>query len=204
MNIMKKLIFLLENILKKINLTLLFLLIFTLYGLEIKSKERWLLDKTLSTITFEVPVLLSKNVKGEFKEIEGLVEIDLKKKQNNKALFSVNTKSVDINYTKYKDLLLSDIFFFSSEYPLAVIDTKKFSYINEKEIKLDVEFSLKGKNKILPLDIYINRLAEELVQIKSLMVFSRNEFNIGRGKWSNSVILKDKVTIKTNLFLFKE
>ena len=159
MNIMKKLIFLLENILKKINLTLLFLLIFTLYGLEIKSKERWLLDKTLSTITFEVPVLLSKNVKGEFKEIEGLVEIDLKKKQNNKALFSVNTKSVDINYTKYKDLLLSDIFFFSSEYPLAVIDTKKFSYINEKEIKLDVEFSLKGKNKILPLDIYINRLA---------------------------------------------
>ncbi len=204
MNIMKKLIFLLENILKKINLTLLFLLIFTLYGLEIKSKERWLLDKTLSTITFEVPVLLSKNVKGEFKEIEGLVEIDLKKKQNNKALFSVNTKSVDINYTKYKDLLLSDIFFFSSEYPLAVIDTKKFSYINEKEIKLDVEFSLKGKNKILPLDIYINRLAEELVQIKSLMVFSRNEFNIGSGKWSNSVILKDKVTIKTNLFLFKE
>ena len=204
MNIMKKLIFLLENILKKINLTLLFLLIFTLYGLEIKSKERWLLDKTLSTITFEVPVLLSKNVKGEFKEIEGLVEIDLKKKQNNKALFSVNTKSVDINYTKYKDLLLSDIFFFSSEYPLAVIDTKKFSYINEKEIKLDVEFSLKGKNKILPLDIYINRLAEELVQIKSLMVFSRNEFNIGKGKWSNSVILKDKVTIKTNLFLFKE
>jgi len=201
---MKKLIFLLENILKKINLTLLFLLIFTLYGLEIKSKERWLLDKTLSTITFEVPVLLSKNVKGEFKEIEGLVEIDLKKKQNNKALFSVNTKSVDINYTKYKDLLLSDIFFFSSEYPLAVIDTKKFSYINEKEIKLDVEFSLKGKNKILPLDIYINRLAEELVQIKSLMVFSRNEFNIGKGKWSNSVILKDKVTIKTNLFLFKE
>ena len=204
MNIMKKLIFLLENILKKINLTLLFLLIFTLYALEIKSKERWLLDKTLSTITFEVPVLLSKNVKGEFKEIEGLVEIDLKKKQNNKALFSVNTKSVDINYTKYKDLLLSDIFFFSSEYPLAVIDTKKFSYINEKEIKLDVEFSLKGKNKILPLDIYINRLAEELVQIKSLMVFSRNEFNIGSGKWSNSVILKDKVTIKTNLFLFKE
>ena len=201
---MKKLIFLLENILKKINLTLLFLLIFTLYALEIKSKERWLLDKTLSTITFEVPVLLSKNVKGEFKEIEGLVEIDLKKKQNNKALFSVNTKSVDINYTKYKDLLLSDIFFFSSEYPLAVIDTKKFSYINEKEIKLDVEFSLKGKNKILPLDIYINRLAEELVQIKSFMVFSRNEFNIGKGKWSNSVILKDKVTIKTNLFLFKE
>ena len=201
---MKKLIFLLENILKKINLTLLFLLIFTLYALEIKSKERWLLDKKLSTITFEVPVLLSKNVKGEFKEIEGLVEIDLKKKQNNKALFSVNTKSVDINYTKYKDLLLSDIFFFSSEYPLAVIDTKKFSYINEKEIKLDVEFSLKGKNKVLPLNIYINRLAEELVQIKSLMVFSRNEFNIGKGKWSNSVILKDKVTIKTNLFLFKE
>ena len=84
----------------------LFLLIFTL---NLKAKENWILDRNLSSIEFELPVLLLKNVKGKFTDIEGLVEIDIDSKKNNKAIFSVSIKSIDMNYKKYKDLLLSKI-----------------------------------------------------------------------------------------------
>ena len=47
-----------------------------------KAKEIWILDTDLSTIKFELPVLLANNVFGEFKIIDGLVEIDLEKKKN--------------------------------------------------------------------------------------------------------------------------
>ena len=50
----------------------------------------------------------------------------------------------------------------------------------------------------------MTELAEELVQIKSELIFSRTKFEIGLGSWKNTSILKDKVKIKTNLFLFKE
>ena len=109
-----------------------------------------------------------------------------------------------MNYIKYKDLLLSNIFFDAIKFPLAVIDTKKFSYDNENELKLDAELTLKGKSEMVPLVINVTRLAEELVQIQTEMIFSRTAFNIGIEKWQNTTILKDKVKFQTNLFLFKE
>ena len=91
-----------------------------------------------------------------------------------------------------------------SQFPKAVIDTKKFSYNNEEETELRVELTLKGKSEIVPLNIYVKRLAEELVQIQSELTFSRTNFDIGIGRWQNTSILKDKVKIRTNLFLFRE
>jgi len=177
---------------------------FSLSPSLVHASERWVLDKTLSTIEFELPVLFAKNVRGKFNTIEGFVELDVNKKINNKAIFSVEINDLDMNYIKYKDLLLSNIFFDASKFPKAVVDTKKFSYTNEKEIQINVELTLKGKSEIVPLIIKITRLAEELVQIQSELTFSRTNFMIGIGKWSNTSILKDKVKLKTNLFLFRE
>ena len=202
---MRKLIFLHVIILKKINALLALIATSSLFfASSIYAGEKWGVDKELSTISFELPVLFAKNVRGTFKNIEGFIEIDLDKKKNNKAIFSVVINSIDMNYAKYRDLLLSDIFFDAKQFPIAVVDTKKFSYQNEKKITLDVEVTIKDKSEIVPLTILVKRLGEELVQIETELSFSRTFFNIGTGKWSNTTILKDKATIKTNLFLFKE
>ena len=200
---MKKQIIWLEDILKIFNF---FLILFFLFfsSNKLYAAERWVLDKNLSTIEFELPVLLANNVKGKFNNIEGYVELDVEKKINNKAIFSIQINDLDMNYIKYKDLLLSNIFFDVFQFPKAVVDTKKFSYDNEKEILLNVELTLKGKNETVPLTIYVTRLAEELVQIQSELIFSRTKFNIGINKWQNTKILKDKVKLKTNFFLFRE
>lgn len=203
MYIMKKLIFWLGDILKN-NKFIIKILFFLFVASQTYATEKWVLDKTLSSIEFELPVLFAKNVKGQFNEIEGFIELDVTKKINNKAIFSVKTTNLDMNYIKYRDLLLSNIFFNSNQYPLAVVDTKKFSYINENEFDLTVELTIKGKSQMVPLKINVTRLAEELVQIQSELTFSRTNFEIGTGKWSNTSILKDKVSLKTNLFLFRE
>ena len=171
---------------------------------KVISKESWLLDKNLSSIKFELPVLFANNVQGKFEEINGIIEIDLTNKENNKAIFSVKINSINMNYKKYKNLLLSDIFFDSYNFPVALVDTKKFSYKNENEFSLEVELTIKGKTEIVPLDIEIIHLANELIQIKTDLDFSRTLFNIGTGKWKSTAILKDKGVIKTNLFLFKQ
>ena len=171
---------------------------------KVISKESWLLDKNLSSIEFELPVLFANNVQGKFEEINGIIEIDLANKENNKAIFSVKMNSINMNYKKYKNLLLSNIFFDSYNFPVALVDTKKFSYKNENEFSLEVELTIKGKTEIVPLDIEIIHLANELIQIKTDLDFSRTLFNIGTGKWKSTAILKDKGVIKTNLFLFKQ
>ena len=200
---MKKQIIWQGALLKKIKLFFVItsLLIFSNISL---ASEKWILDRSISSIEFELPVLFAKNVKGKFNTIEGFVEIDLDKKENNKAIFSVAIADIEINYKKYKNLLLSEIFFDEKKFPIALVDTRKFSYSDEKEIVIDVEFTIKGKSRIIPLTIKITQLAEEVVQIQSDLQFSRTDFEIGIGNWKNTSILKDKVKIKTNLFLFKE
>ena len=200
---MKKQITWLDDILKKYKFFFILFLFLSLPNLTYAS-DRWILDKELSTIEFELPVLFAKNVKGSFNTMEGFIEIDVRQKENNKAIFYVELNDLEMNYTKYKDLLLSNIFFDANQFPKAVVDTKKFSYVNETELELQVELTIKGKSAMVPLIINVKRLAEELVQIQSELTFSRTDFKIGIGKWKNTSILKDKVILKTNLFLFRE
>ena len=200
---MKKQIIWQGAILKKYKFFL-FLILLNVIPSFSHAAERWILDKSLSTIEFELPVLFAKNVKGSFNTIDGFVELDLNQKENNKAIFYVEVNDLDMNYIKYKDLLLSNVFFDAQQFPKAVVDTKKFSYVNETEFSLDVELSIKGKSAIVPLVINVKRLAEELVQIQSELIFSRTAFEIGIGNWKNTTILKDKVKLSTNLFLFRE
>ena len=200
---MKKQIIWQGAILRKFKFFLIFLYFIIQPTLTLAS-ERWILDKSLSTVEFELPVLFAKNVKGKFNTIEGFVELDVTEKNNNKAIFLVEINDIDMNYIKYKDLLLSNIFFDAKNFPKAVVDTKKFSYKNDTEIEIEIELTIKGKNAMIPLKVYVFRLAEELVQIQSEMIFSRTAFNIGIDKWQNTSILKDKVKLQTNLFLFKE
>ena len=134
---MKKQIFWLDVLLKKVNkISILILFLFSLIPSIVFASEKWVLDKELSSITFELPVLLAKNVQGTFISIEGFVEIDVDHKKNNKAIFSVDIGSIDMNYKKYKKLLLSNIFFNERQFPKAVIDTKKFAYQNEAELEI--------------------------------------------------------------------
>ncbi len=205
MNLMKKQIFLLENLLKKIlNKYLLLILIFSFITAEVNAKEKWVVDKDISKIKFEVPVLFATNVIGEFKDFDGFVEIDLNNKTNNKAIISIKLNSAYINYKKYKSLILSEIFFDTNNYPLAVIDTKKFSYEDEKELNLMVELTIKGKNKIIQTELKIKNLSKEIIQILGKTEFSRSEFSIGTGSWKNTTILKDNIKVNSEIYLIKE
>ena len=84
------------------------------------------------------------------------------------------------------------------------MDTKKFSYKDEEELKLNIELTIKGLSKILETKIKIKKYTNDLVQILGDLELSRNEFNIGIGNWSNTTILKDTIKIKSNIFLIRE
>ena len=193
------------NTLKKIikNLTYFLIVIFFCIN-QSYANERWMIDKDISKISFEVPVLFTTNVKGSFKDIDGFVQLDTKDREKNKAIFSVSINSIEINYQKYKELLLSPIFFNANKYPLGVLDTKNFLYKNNKISKLEIELTIKNKTIKIPINLEVNQLTQDLVQIKGKLFFLRSDFNIGTGNWQNTTILKDRVELNYDIFLFRE
>ena len=176
-----------------------------LYCKQSVANDLWSIDKNISSIEFEVPVLFAKNVTGKFNTFDGFVSLDLSNKNNNKALINVNIDSLDLNYERYKDLVLSEVFFDAKKFPLGLIDTNNFKfYYEDNKINLIGELTIKGKSQKIPLNIEVIKLANELVHVKSEISFSRNDFEIGIGNWKNTTILKDKINIRANIFLFKE
>ena len=84
---------------------------------------------------------------------------------------------------------------------------------NQTQEKKDLLRNLGAELRLVPPKPYsddnnfvkvASRLADELVQIRSELTFSRTNFKIGTGQRSNTSILRDKIIIKTNLFLFRE
>ena len=193
------------NTLKKIIKNLIYFLIVIFFCInQSYANERWRIDKEISKISFEVPVLFTTNVKGSFKDIDGFVQLDTKDREKNKAIFSVSINSIEINYQKYKELLLSPIFFNANKYPLGVLDTKNFLYIDNKIPKLEIELTIKNKTIKIPINLEVNQLTQDLVQIKGKLFFLRSDFNIGTGNWQNTTILKDRVELNYDIFLFRE
>ena len=193
------------NTLKKIIKNLIYFLIVIFFCInQSYANEKWKIDKEISKISFEVPVLFTTNVKGSFKDIDGFVQLDTKDREKNKAIFSVSINSIEINYQKYKELLLSPIFFNANKYPLGVLDTKNFLYINNKISKLEIELTIKNKTIKIPINLEVNQLTQDLVQIKGKLFFLRSDFNIGTGNWQNTTILKDRVELNYDIFLFRE
>ena len=79
-----------------------------LYCKQSAANDLWTIDKNISSIEFEVPVLFANNVIGKFNEFDGFVSLDLSNQNNNKALINVRIDSLDINYKRYKDLVISE------------------------------------------------------------------------------------------------
>ena len=167
------------------------------------AKETWILDEKISSISFEVPIFLGKNIEGKFKKIQGLIEIDYSLKDNTKAIFSVNINSVEMNYEKYVSLLLSETFFNEKKFPLALIETNIFEYKKEKKIKKEVELIIKNISQNIPVILEILYLTDDLIQIKGNMRFSRIAFDLGVGNWSSTAILKDIIEVNVDLFFFR-
>ena len=176
-----------------------------LYCKQSVANDLWTIDKNISSIEFEVPVLFAKNVTGKFNTFDGFVSLDLSNQSNNKALINVGIDSLELNYKRYKDLVLSEVFFDAKKFPFGLIDTNNFKFnYEDKKINLIGELTIKDKSQNIPINIEVIKLASELVQVKSDVSFSRNDFDIGTGNWKNTTILKDEIKIKANIFLFKE
>ncbi len=176
-----------------------------LYCKQSVANDLWTIDKNISSIEFEVPVLFAKNVTGKFNTFDGFVSLDFSNQNNNKALINVSIDSLDLNYKRYRNLLLSEVFFDAEKFPLGLIDTNNFQFnYEDNKINLIGELTIKGKSQNIPIHIKVIKLGSELVQVKSEISFSRNDFEIGIGNWKNTTILKNKIKIKANIFLFKE
>ena len=150
MLIMNKLITWQDDILKKFKFLLIFIC-FVIQPTLTLASERWILDTSLSTVEFELPVLFAKNVKGKFNSIEGFIELDVTEKNKDAFKQEVGLTITSMLSTELKMPILpfidegQDIYTIKTRFSDSSIKNLK---LPESDFDIDIEIKAFNKKKI--------------------------------------------------------
>jgi len=163
--------------------------------------EKWIVNNKNSSINFSIPVLLAENVTGNFKKFTGFIEVD-RKNFEGVANITIDINSITTNYDlDYGDLIRSEVFFNISQFSKASIKTKDFLINKDNTAYAFATVNIKGNEKDFKIPLSYNLQGTNKAIAKGSFIFKRTDFEIGTGIWSNTLILKDDVTVNVSLML---
>ena len=178
-----------------------YLIFFLIFCSNSSSLERWNINNSTSSINFSIPVLLAENVVGNFKKFNGYIEVD-RKNFEGVAGVTIDINSIQINYDlDYGDLIRGEVFFNNSRFPKASILTKDFLINKDNTAYAFATLKIKGIERDFKILFNYNLQNSKKAVASGSFIFKRSDFEIGTGIWSNTLILKDDVTVSVNLNL---
>ena len=87
------------------------------------------------------------------------------------------------------------------KFPKASIKTKDFLINKDNTAYAFATLNIKGNEKDFKIPLIYNLEGTDRALAKGSFVFKRTDFEIGTGIWSNTLILKDDVTVNVSLIL---
>ena len=178
-----------------------YLFLFLFFCTNCFALEKWIVNNKNSSINFSIPVLLAENVTGTFKKFNGFIEVD-RKNFEGVANITIDINSITTNYDlDYGDLIRSEVFFNISQFSKASIKTKDFLINKDNTAYAFATVNIKGNEQDFKIPLSYNLQGTNKAIAKGSFIFKRTDFEIGTGIWSNTLILKDDVTVNVSLTL---
>jgi polyisoprenoid-binding protein YceI len=113
----------------------------------------WTIDQDHSNVGFKVKHLMVSNVKGEFRNFNGTLEIDDKDVTKSKVSVSIETPSITTGVTKRDDHLKSPDFFDVAKFPTMTFVSQKVKKAGNNKLKVYGNLTLHGITREVVLDV---------------------------------------------------
>ena len=136
---------------KRIITTLSTIVALSLPGLAAASS--WTIDQDHSNVGFKVKHLMVSNVKGEFRNFNGTIDIDDKDVTRSKVVVNIETPSITTGVTKRDDHLKSPDFFDVAKFPVMTFVSKRVQKAGNDKLKVYGDLTLHGVTKEVALDV---------------------------------------------------
>ncbi len=128
-------------------------MMFTLSGLQAQTpKTTWNVDKSHSSVKFNIDHMVISEVEGGFKEFSADVKSDKPDFTDVKGSFTVDVNSITTDNEKRDAHLKSADFFDAEKYPNMTFTIKKFTKVNGKQYKVTGDLTLHGVTKTVILN----------------------------------------------------
>jgi len=113
----------------------------------------WTIDQDHSNVGFKVKHLMVSNVKGEFRNFNGTLEIDDKDVTKSKVVVNIDTPSITTGVTKRDEHLKSPDFFDVARFPAMTFVSKRVQKAGNDKLKVYGNLTLHGVTREVVLDV---------------------------------------------------
>ena len=117
------------------------------------NSHQWKLDKSHSTVGFEVDHLVIATVTGRFDEFEGTFHYDPASKMVENLNLKIQAASANTNDAKRDAHLKSEDFFDAKKFPVITFKNPKLGFKGEKPVSLEGILSMRGVDKPIELKV---------------------------------------------------
>lgn len=186
------------------------LAILTTSAINAQKAKEWKLDKAHASVNFSINHFFSA-VTGKFSNFDGKFYLNTNNPSNSKITFTIDINSINTGNEKRDKHLQSEDFFNQKKYPKITFKSYKVKEKSDKELLVYGKLTIKDVTKDIILPMAIKGMIEHPMK-KGTMVLGvafntkikRSDFNIGSGKWGETLVIGDEVVISIPMELNSE
>lgn len=164
------------------------------------------LDPYHSAAEFSVKHMMVSNVKGHFRDLDAVIEIDEAEPANSSVQATIQTASVDTGVEMRDNDLRSDNFFDSEQFPVMSFRSTKVEKVGEEEWRLSGDLTIRGVTRTVTFDTEFEGKGpdfegKERVGFSAQTSISRKDFGLTYNALleTGGAVVGDKVKITLNV-----
>jgi polyisoprenoid-binding protein YceI len=170
----------------------------------------WIVDRAHSRVGFAVRHLGISNVRGEFREFEGTLEID-DDLSTARAHGSVQVASVDTNESRRDDEIRSSNILDAAQFPAVTFEATKIENLDGEELRIAGRLTIHGVTNevVLHADVGgtdLDLFGNERVGLEVTGVLARSDYAIKltQALGSGNLVVGEKITFTLDLSAVKQ
>lgn len=149
-----------------------FFAILLLFSTQINAKEIYKIDPTHTNINWRASHFGFSKPSGKFSNASGTIEIDKNNPQNSSVEISIDANSITTGLKDFDDHLKSADFFNVKEYPKITFKSSAITPYTKNKAKIKGHLTMLGINKIVTLNVRLNKEGINPVNKKQTIGFS--------------------------------
>ena len=132
---------------------------------------QWQLDDSHTRVGFSVEHLGFSTTMGQFNDVKGSINYNIKAPNKTAMNFVIKTDSIDTNWEARDTHLKNEDFFNVTKYPTMTFKSTQVNFINPPQATVTGDFTMLGQTKPLTMNVTLKKIANSPLTKKPVIGF---------------------------------